>query len=220
MRVLIACEFSGKVRDAFVALGHDVLSCDLLPCETAGNHYQGNVMDIINDGWDLMIAHPPCTYLTCAANRVYPNNPARWQKRLEAMLFVKQLLDADIPKIALENPQGAISTWIRKPEQYIQPYQFGHPDTKITGLWLKNLPLLKPTNVVEPEFVTASTTGKKYSKTAWSTPSTNNPANAKLRSVTYQGIADAMAQQWGQSLKSAIAVDTFPLPARSAVVSK
>lgn len=113
------------------------------------------------------------------------------------MMFVKQLLDAPVKKIALENPRGAISTWIRKPDQYIQPFEHGHKDSKITGLWLKNLPLLKPTEIVSPEYVLASTTGKRYSKTAWATSSTRNPENAKIRSKTYPGIARAMAEQWG-----------------------
>lgn len=196
MKILIACEYSSVVRRAFEKKGHSVMSCDFEDADIPGNHYKGDVLDIISDGWDMMIAFPPCTYNTCAANRHFPNNPERWRKRLESMLFVKTLLDAPIQKIALENPKGAISTWIRKPEQYIQPYEFGHPDSKTTGLWLKNLPRLTPTHIVEPVWRLAPN-GKRYSNTSWSTPSTNNPANAKLRSKTYQGIANAMAEQWG-----------------------
>lgn len=196
MRVLIACEFSGIVREAFKAKGHDVWSCDLLPTEIPGQHIQGDVLTILNDGWDLMIAHPPCTYLTVTANRVFMNNPKRWQARVDAMIFVYSLLNCSIPKIALENPKGVISTYIRKPDQWIQPYEHGHKDSKMTGLWLKNLPLIKPTNIVEPEWVVPPS-GKRMSRTHACNPSTNNHDNAKLRSRTYQGIANAMAEQWG-----------------------
>ena len=196
MKVLIACEFSGIVRDAFIKRGHDAVSCDLLPTEKVGPHYQGDVFDIINDGFDLMIAHPPCTYLCVTANRSFVNSPVRWRNRLNAMLFVYALVNAKINKICLENPKGVISSHIRKPDQYIQPYEYGHPDSKMTGLWLKNLPLLQPTKMVEPEWVIPPS-GKRMSKTHANNPSTNNPENAKLRSRTYQGIADAMAEQWG-----------------------
>jgi hypothetical protein len=196
MRVLVACEFSGVVREEFKAKGHDAWSCDLLPTEIPGQHIQGDVLEILNDGWDLMIAHPPCTYLTVTANRVFMNNPKRWQQRVDAMVFVYNLLNCSIPKIALENPKGVISTYIRKPDQWIQPYEYGHKDSKMTGLWLKNLPLLNPTNIVEPEWVIPPS-GKRMSKTHACNPSTNNPGNAKLRSRTYIGIADAMAEQWG-----------------------
>ena len=195
LRVLVACEFSGIVRDAFYERGHDVMSCDLLPTEMPGRHYQGNVIDIIGNRWDLMIAHPPCTYLTVSANRSFLNNPDRWEKRLDAVKFVHFLMNCDIPKICIENPVGVISTHIRKPDQYIQPYEFGHKDSKKTGLWLKNLPLLEPTKIVSPEWVIA-TNGKRYSRTAWSCSSTNNPRNAMIRSRTYHGVADAMADQW------------------------
>ena len=196
MKVLVACEFSGTVRDAFCERGHDAISCDLLPTEKPGRHYQGNVKDIIDNRWDLMVAHPPCIYLAVCANRSFLNNPDRWEKRLDAMKFVHFLMNCDIPKICTENPVGVISTHIRKPDQYIQPYEYGHRDSKKTGLWLKNLPLLEHTNIVSPEWVTA-TSGKRYSKTAWHCSSTGNPENAKTRSRTYQGIADAMADQWG-----------------------
>lgn len=197
MKVLIACEESQTVCKAFRARGHEAYSCDIIPC-SGGHpewHIQDDVLNHLNENWDLMIAHPPCTYLTVTGNRwfnisKYGEKALERQKlRIEALEFVKKLLDADIPKIALENPVGAISTHIRKPDQYIQPYEFGHKDSKKTGLWLKNLPLLKPTNIVEPEYVIIS--GKRYSKThaySWN--------NSKLRSKTYEGIANAMAEQW------------------------
>lgn len=198
MRVLIACEYSGIVRDAFLAKGHDAISCDILSTESPGPHYQGDVMDLILDEenkFDMMIAFPPCTFLTCTANRSFLNNPDRWEKRLEAMYFVWDLMNCNIPRICIENPKGVISSHIRKPDQYIQPYHYGHKESKTTGLWLKNLPLLVPTNIVEPEWI-ISLSGKRHSPTHWKNPSTNNPGNAKLRSKTYDGIAAAMANQW------------------------
>ncbi|WP_053329060.1 hypothetical protein [Chryseobacterium gallinarum] len=143
MKALIACEYSGIVREAFKAKGWDATSCDILPTEISGKHYQGNVFDIINDGWDLMIAFPPCTYLTVAANRHIPNNPERWQNQTDALKFVYDLMNVDINHIAIENPIGVISTYIRKPDQIIHPYYFGDNIPKKTCLWLKNLPLLK-----------------------------------------------------------------------------
>ena len=196
MRILIACEFSGIVRDAFLAKKHDVLSCDLIESERPGKHYMGDVLDIINEGWDMMIAHPPCKYLAVTANRSFLNNPERWEHRLNAMIFVHTLMNADINKICIENPVGVISTHIRKPDQYIQPYEHGHTDSKKTGLWLKNIPLLKPTNIVYPKWIVAKN-GKRYSKTSWSHPSSCNRNAEKIRSRTYQGIAEAMAEQWG-----------------------
>ncbi len=197
LRILVACEFSGIVRDEFKKRGHDATSCDLLDTEFPGKHYKGDVFDIINDGWDMMIAHPPCQFLTITANRVFKNNPERWKKRLDAMLFVYDLMNASVDKICIENPKGVISSHIRKPDQYIQPYEHGHKDSKMTGLWLKNLPLLKPTKKVNPEWVyTKSGSNKRMSKTHWNTPSTNNSRNAQVRSITYLGIAKAMAAQW------------------------
>jgi hypothetical protein len=145
MRVLVACEFSGRVRDAFTAKGADAWSCDLLPSETKGNHIEGDVLNVLNDNWDLMIAHPPCTYLASSG--------ARWWKdkvpeQEAALWFVSELATAPIWKIVIENPVGKLSTAWRKPDQYVQPWQFGHGETKNTGLWLKNLPLLQPTNIV------------------------------------------------------------------------
>lgn len=183
MKVLVACEYSGRVRDAFVALGHDAMSCDLLPTDVIGNHYQGDVFDIINDGWDLMIAHPPCTHLAVSGARHFAAKQASGVQQ-EALAFVQRLLDAPISKIALENPISIISSRIRKPDQIIQPWQFGHGETKATCLWLKGLPLLKPTNIVDG----------REAKVHRMPPS---PERWKLRSTTYQGIANAMAQQWG-----------------------
>jgi len=170
LRVLVACEFSGIVRDAFRELGHQAWSCDLLPTEGAYYqfHHQGDVNDILGDNWDLMIAHPPCTYLCVTGNkwfyhpedkdlplnqrRPHPKFPDRKQRRFEALEFIVQLLSAPIEKICLENPVGIISTNIRKPDQIIQPFQFGHKEPKKTCLWLKNLPKLQPTKIVEPEY--------------------------------------------------------------------
>jgi site-specific DNA-cytosine methylase len=184
MRVLIACEFSGTVRDAFIKAGHDAISCDLLPTESFdGAHYCGDVFDIINDGFDLMIAHPPCTHLAVSGARHFAQKQASGVQQ-EALRFVSRLMDANIPKIALENPISIISSKIRKPEQIIQPWMFGHGETKATCLWLKNLPKLTPTNIVEG----------RADRIHKMPPS---PNRWKERSRTYQGIADAMAEQWG-----------------------
>ena len=197
MRVLVACEYSGTVRDAFIRAGHYAMSCDLLPSEsTIGDHYQGNVLDILDHGWDLMIAHPPCTYLCSSGLHWNKRKPERAQHTEEALDFVRTLLDAPIPKIALENPIGCISTRIRKPTQTIQPYQFGDDASKSTCLWLKGLPPLQPTNFVEPRIVN----GKQ--RWANQTDSGQNrlppsPDRWKIRSETYVGIANAMAKQWG-----------------------
>ena len=202
MKVLIACEFSGVVRDAFRKLGHDAVSCDLEPTDAPGPHYSGNVMDILNDGWDLMIAHPPCTYLTVTGNKWFKPEyrdrfPTRQQDRKDAIEFFMALINAPIDRIAVENPIGIMSTTYRKPDQIIQPYQFGHSMSKSTCLWLKNLPLLKPTNIVDKgEFITYKS-GKRCSK--WYADAAKYPPKirAKIRNTTFQGIADAMAQQWG-----------------------
>ena len=192
MRVLIACEFSGTVRDAFIALGHDAMSCDLLPTEVPGSHYEGPVQDVLREGWDLMIAHPPCTYLCSSGLHWNKRRPERAKQTEYALDFVRLLLDAPIPRIALENPIGCISTRIRKPDQTIQPWQFGHAESKATCLWLKGLPLLEPTLIVE-----------KPSSGHWDnqTPSGQNKLGPsadrwKLRSKTYQGIAEAFATQY------------------------
>lgn len=185
MRVLVACEYSGKVRDAFTALGHDAMSCDLLPTDKPGKHYQGNVFDIINDGWDLMVAHPPCTHLAVSGARFFAAKKASGVQD-EALAFVRLLMDAPIERIAIENPISIISSRIRKPDQIIQPWQFGHGETKATCLWLKGLPLLVPTNIVEGR--EARVHKMPPSADRW-----------KKRSETFQGIADAMAQQWGNN---------------------
>tara|TARA_R110000824_G_C14998766_1_gene655989 strand:+ start:96 stop:641 length:546 start_codon:yes stop_codon:yes gene_type:complete len=181
MKVLVACEFSGVVRDAFIDKGHDALSCDLLPTDKNGPHYQGDVMDVINDNWDLMIAHPPCTHLAVSGARWFKD---KVKEQKEALTFVRSLLNASIDRIALENPISVISTRICKPTQIIQPWMFGHGETKATCLWLKNLPKLRSTNVVEG----------RESRIHKMPPSKDR---SKLRSITYQGIADAMAEQWG-----------------------
>jgi site-specific DNA-cytosine methylase len=190
MKVLIACEYSGAVRDAFISQGHDAISCDLLPTDAPGPHYQGDVRDIIEDGFDLMVAHPPCTHLAVSGARWFKDKQV---EQAEALDFVRLLLSAPIGKIALENPISIISSRIRKPNQIIQPWQFGHPESKSTCLWLKNLPKLIATDILP-----LPASGR------WSnqTPSGQNklgpsPDRWKERSKTYQGIAEAMAQQWG-----------------------
>ena len=193
MRVLIACEFSGVVRDAFRRLGHDAVSCDLLPTEAPGPHYTGDVFDILGDGWDLMVAHPPCTYLCSSGLHWNKRRPERQQQTEDALAFVRALLEAPIPRIAIENPVGCISTRIRKPDQTIQPWQFGHPESKATCLWLRGLTPLVPTNVL-----TKPASGRWENQT----PSGQNKLGPsadrwKLRAATYTGIADAMAAQWG-----------------------
>lgn len=191
MKVLVACEYSGVVRDAFAALGHDAVSCDLLPSETPGPHYQGDVRDILYLGWDLMIAHPPCTHLAVSGARWFHQKQA---EQAEALDFVRLLLDAPIPKIALENPVGVISTYIRKPDQIIQPYMFGHNATKTTCLWLKNLPPLIPTHIVGKGERHITKSGRSLPKWYNLPPSSDR---WKIRSGTFPGIARAMADQWG-----------------------
>lgn len=194
MKVLIACEFSGTVREAFRRLGHDAISCDLLPAEDGSPcHYQGDVRDLLHTTWDAMIAHPPCTYLASSGLHWNKRVPGRAEKTEEALEFVRLLLDAPIPRIALENPIGCISSRIRKPDQIIHPWQFGEDASKATCLWLKGLPLLEPTDVLP---------GGRKARRANQTASGQNklgpsPDRWKLRSITYQGIADAMAEQWG-----------------------
>lgn len=191
MRVLVACEFSGRVRDAFRRLGHDAWSCDILPSESP-YHIRTDVCTILEQDWDLMIAHPPCTYLTVTGNRHYANSPLRD----EAVDFVLRLMNAPINKIAVENPVGVLSTKIRKPDQIIQPYQFGDPVKKKTCLWLKGLPKLVPTNVVEPEEDVVFRSGNRMGKWYYETSLLPQKERAAARSITFQGIADAMADQW------------------------
>ena len=180
MRILVACEFSGKVRDAFLSRGHDAMSCDLLPTDVPGPHYQGDVFDLITEDWDMLIAFPPCTHL-CSSG-------ARWWKdkkkeQADAIEFVQRLWNFGVPKIAIENPIGILSTVWKKPSQIIQPWMFGHGETKSTCLWLKNLPNLEPTNIVS---------GREQK--IWKTPPSKD--RWKIRSITYTGIATAMADQW------------------------
>ena len=191
-RVLVACEFSGTVRDAFRARGHDAVSCDVLETEVPGPHYHGDVRDILSDGWDLMIAHPPCTYLARSGLHWNKRQPGRDALTAEALDFVRLLLSAPIPRIAVENPPGRIGTAIRKADQYVQPWQYGHDARKMTGLWLVGLPLLQPTVILPggngPRANTTATGQCKLGP---------GPDRWRERSRTYQGIADAMADQWG-----------------------
>ena len=195
MKVLIACEYSGIVRDAFAAKGHDAWSCDMLPTESPGNHFQGDVLEHLDKGWDLMIAHPPCTYLSNAGARWFTEGKKPWSLQEDALDFVRKLLNAPIDKIALENPVSVISTKIRKPNQIIQPFQFGHDVSKKTCLWLKNLPNLKPTKIVKPDIVEKN--GYKMSRHHWETFKLPSKIRGKVRSRFYEGIAEAMADQWG-----------------------
>jgi len=217
LRVLVACESSGTVRDAFNALGHVATSCDMLETETPGDHHTGDVRDILGNGWDLIIAHPPCTFLNVAAawafsdpdfvkfpgvgyhQKVKPGTlvgEARRNAQKEGLNFVRLFMDTDCPRIAIENPVGAISSNIRKADQYIQPHHFGDDASKTTGLWLKGLSKLEPTRHVEPRIVD----GKKRWANQCDNGQNNLPPSAdrwRERSKTYQGIADAMAMQWG-----------------------
>jgi len=193
MKVLIACEYSGVVRDAFLKRGHDAMSCDLLPTDAPGPHYQGDVFDIINDGWDLMVAHPPCTYLSVSGMHWTTRGLRDPQLTEDALAFVRRLMAAPVERIAIENPISVISSRIRKPDQIIQPWWFGHDASKKTCLWLKNLPPLTPTDMLPGDAKTRrgnqTASGQNKlppSKDRW-----------KIRSATYQGIADAMAAQWG-----------------------
>jgi site-specific DNA-cytosine methylase len=188
MRVLVACEFSGAVRDAFKAWGHYAMSCDLLPTEREGMHYQGDVRDVIYSGrWDLLVAHPPCTHLAVSGSRWFKD---KRQEQAEALDFVRLLLTAPIPMIALENPISIISSRIRRPDQIIQPWQFGHGETKATCLWLKGLPKLQPTNIVSG----------RVARVHRMPP---GPDRWKERSRTFEGIASAMADQWGREFMEA-----------------
>jgi site-specific DNA-cytosine methylase len=185
-KILVACEYSGTVRDAFRQHGHDAISCDLLPTDVPGPHYKGNVLDIINEGWDLMIAHPPCTHLAVSGARWFH---LKQTEQAEALDFVRLLMDAPIEHIAIENPISIISSKIRKPDQIIQPWQHGHGETKATCLWLKNLPKLEPSYIVE---------GRE--QRIWKMPP--SPDRWKERSKTFPGIARAMAIQWTEYLLS------------------
>lgn len=217
MKVLVACEYSGRVRNAFIKLGHDAMSCDLLPSEAPGPHYQGNVFDIINDGWDLMIAHPPCTYLSVSGMHWTARGLRDPKLTEDALDFVRRLMDAPIERIAIENPVSVISSRIRKPNQIVNPYQFGEDASKKTCLWLKGLPPLRPTKFVEPRMVCCglevpngdkygcpNCNGEKVARPRWGNQCDSGqnklgPSDDrwKERSLTYQGLADAFAEQWG-----------------------
>jgi hypothetical protein len=194
MRVLVACEYSGTVRDAFIRAGHEAMSCDLLPTEVPGPHYQGDVTDVINDGWDLMIAHPPCTYLSNAGARwLYRGgklNQDRFVTGLKAKDFFMSFLNADIPMICVENPVPSSVFELPKYSQAIEPYQYGHPFKKKTCLWLKNLPPLQPTNIVEQRQST-KIPGNWFNK--------GGKERQKERARFWSGIAQAMAEQWGKN---------------------
>lgn len=192
MRVLVACEFSGLVRDAFIARGHDALSCDLLSSERPGPHFQGDVLSLLGQPWDLMIAFPPCTHL-CASGARWWKEKREDGRQQAAVGFVQKLWAAEIPRVAIENPVGLLSGVLGKPTQIIQPYQFGHPDLKATCLWLRGLPPLTPTNVVEPEFKIDGK-GRRSSRIHRMSA---GPERARERSRTFEGIAEAMAEQWG-----------------------
>jgi len=201
MRVLIACEYSGAVRDEFIKLGHDAMSCDLLPTDAPGPHYQGDVFDIINDGWDMMIAFPPCTHLALSGAAWFEQK-IKDGRQEEGLQFVRDLMNANIPKIAIENPIGIISSRIKKYDQIIQPYYFGDPFQKSTCLWLKGLQPLKRTNVVNcgefKEWIDKKT-GKKKRQPLWFFEAlSQGDLRWKIRSQTFPGIAKAMAEQWSQ----------------------
>ena len=183
MKVLIACEYSGRVRDAFIQAGHEAMSCDLLPTDSPGPHYQGDVRDVLLDMWDLMIAHPPCTHLSVSGARHFAAKKASGVQD-QALDFVRLLIAAPIPRKCIENPISIISSRIRKPDQIVQPWMFGHGETKATCLWLENLPPLQATNIVSG----------REAKCHRLPPSADR---WKLRSTTYAGIAQAMAMQWG-----------------------
>lgn len=195
MKILIACETSGTIRDVLTNLGHDVTSCDILRSDVPGKHYQGDVRDILGHGWDMLIGHPPCTYL-CSSGMHWTVRGLRDPKLTEdALEFARLLMDYDIPKIAIENPVGIISSRIRPPDQYIQPYEFGDDASKKTGLWLKNLPKLIPTSYIEPRIINGK---KRWANQCDSGQNKLGPSELrwKERSKTYSGIANAIAHQW------------------------
>ena len=198
MKVLVACEYSGTVRDAFIAAGHDAMSCDLLPSDAPGPHYLGDVRDVLGDGWDLMIAHPPCTYLAVSGMHRTARGLRDPQLTEDALEFVRLLLAAPVPRIAVENPVSVISTRIRRPDQIIQPWQYGHDASKTTCLWLHGLPALRPTQIVEPRIVDGRKRWGNQTDTGQNRLSPS-PDRWKLRSATFPGIAAAMAAQWGDA---------------------
>jgi len=193
MRVLIACEYSGKVREAFRAIGHDAWSCDLLPSDNLTDyHYTGDCWPVIEEGWDLIIMHPPCTALAVSGNRWYGSGMPKHQERIDSIDWTLALYEhakKHAPRVAFENPVGVLPV---KPTQYVQPYEYGHPESKKTGLWLHNLPPLVPTDNVKEKWLTLP---KKEAQRIHMLPPSAD--RWKIRSETYQGIADAMASQWG-----------------------
>ena len=207
MKILIACEFSGVVREAFRKKGHEAWSCDLLPSEIPSSfHIEDNVLNYLNNGWDLMVAHPPCTYLSNAGNGwfnedIYGEKAVkRKQEREHAFNFVMKLANAPIHRICIENPVGWLNNHYRKPDQIIQPWQFGNTENKRTCLWLKNLPLLKSTHITIPEIKGYFMSGKKEGKPIYFVDSIHGRNRAIERSRTFPGIAEAMAEQWSKSL--------------------
>lgn len=196
MKVLVACEYSGRVRDAFIARGHEAVSCDLLPSESPGPHIQGDVIPLLTQGWDMLIAFPPCTYLCSSGLHWNKRVPDRQLETERALEFVRTLLNAPVPRIALENPIGCISSHIRKPDQIIHPWMFGEDASKATCLWLKGLPSLRPTNIIEGRIVNGK---RRYANQTDSGQNKLGPSDDrwKIRSTTYLGIANAMAEQWG-----------------------
>lgn len=190
MKILVACEESGTTRDELIALGHDAISCDILDTSSPGPHHKGDVLEILDWGWDLMIAHPPCTHLAVSGARWFKD---KQQEQEEALEFVRALLNAPIPRIALENPVSIISSRIRKPDQIVQPWMFGDEATKTTCLWLKNLPKLEPTDIVGKGERHVTKSGRSLPRWYNLPPSEDR---AKLRSKTFKGMARAMAQQW------------------------
>lgn len=202
MKILIACEESQTVCKSFRKLGHEAYSCDILPCSGGHTewHIQGDVLEQLDKGWDMMIAHPPCTHLAVSGAAWFKEKIADGRQQA-ALDFVQKLMDAPIEKVCIENPVSVISSKIRKPNQIINPFQFGDPVPKKTCLWLKNLPLLKPTNIVEPEYIIGKRDGKKYSIIHYQSVGKSQEERSKTRSKTFQGIADAMAYQWGNEYK-------------------
>lgn len=210
MKILVACEFSGVVRDAFIARGHEAMSCDLIPTESPGPHYEGDVRDVLGNGWDLMIAHPPCTYLSSSGMHWTRRGKRHQSLTDEAIDFVKILMKAPVKHMALENPVGVISTLIRKPDQIVQPWMFGHDASKATCLWLRNLPPLEPTGIVKPRMVNGK---KRWANQTDSGQNKLSPSDDrwKKRSATYPLIAKAMADQWSIYLEDSARQLQLPL---------
>lgn len=210
MKILVACEFSGVVRDAFIERGHDAMSCDLLPTESPGPHYEGDVRDVLGGGWDLMVAHPPCTYLSSSGMHWTRRGLRPQSLTDEAIDFVKTLMNAPVKHMALENPVGVISTLVRRPDQIVQPWMFGHDASKATCLWLRNLPPLKPTELVSPRIVNGK---KRWANQTDSGQNRLSPSDDrwKKRSATYPLLAKAMADQWSIYLKDSATLAPAPL---------